>query len=87
MHAVLGVATLQIRDCPDPLHQLLQLRARHNHRSLSQQALIDLEEACGGDSRERRRQALADLQELAKEQAGRCFEPSPEALIRQDRLR
>jgi plasmid stability protein len=37
------MATLQIRNLPDPLHQLLQLRARRNHRSLSQQALEDLQ--------------------------------------------
>ena len=48
------MATLQIRDLPDPLHQLLQLRARRHHRSLSQQALSDLQQACGGDPRERR---------------------------------
>ena len=34
------MATLQIRDLPDPLHQQLQLRARRHHRSLSQQALV-----------------------------------------------
>jgi len=28
--------------------------ARRHHRSLSQQALSDLQQACGGDSRERR---------------------------------
>lgn len=44
------MATLQIRDLPDPLHQILQLRARRNRRSLSQQALSDLQQACGGDS-------------------------------------
>lgn len=81
------MATLQIRDCPDPLHQLLQLRARQNHRSLSQQALIDLQAACGGDPRQRRRQALADLQALAAEQGVGGFDPSPEELIRQDRSR
>ncbi|MCS5694083.1 hypothetical protein NZK33_19185 [Cyanobium sp. FGCU-6] len=37
------MAALQIRDLPDPLHQLLQLRARRQHRSLSQQALADLQ--------------------------------------------
>jgi plasmid stability protein len=37
------MATLQIRNLPDPLHQLLQLRARRNHRSMSQQALADLQ--------------------------------------------
>ena len=94
MHAVckacLGpsrMATLQIRDLPDPLHQQLQLRARRHHRSLSQQALSDLQQACGGDSRERRRQALVDLRNLAQEQGRRSFSPSPEELIRQDRSR
>ena len=81
------MATLQIRDLPDPLHQLLQLRARRSHRSLSQQALMDLQEACGGDPRERRRQALAELAALAAERGCNAFEPSPEALIREDRER
>ena len=81
------MATLQIRDLPDPLHQLLQLRARRHHRSLSQQALSDLQQACGGDPRERRRQALADLQGLADERGRQCFDPAPEELIRQDRSR
>jgi plasmid stability protein len=72
--------SLQIRDCPEPLHQLLQLRARHHHRSLSQQA-------CGGDARERRRQALEALKGLSEQQPTRLFEPSPEELIRQDRAR
>jgi plasmid stability protein len=36
-------ATLQIRDLADPLHHQLQLRARRHHRSLSQQALADLQ--------------------------------------------
>ena len=53
-----AMATLQIRDVPDPLHQLLQQRARQHHRSLSQQALSDLQQACGGDPRERRRLPL-----------------------------
>jgi hypothetical protein len=36
------MASLQIRDLPGPLHQMLQLRARQHHRSLNQQALSDL---------------------------------------------
>ncbi len=35
------MATLQIHDLPDPLHQMLQFRARQHHRSLSQQALSE----------------------------------------------
>ncbi len=81
------MATLQIRDLPDPLHQLLQLQARRNHRSLSQQALSDLLQSCGGDPCDRRRQALAELQVLADERGKQHFDPAPEELIRQDRSR
>jgi plasmid stability protein len=81
------MATLQIRDLPDPLHQLLQLRARQHHRSLSQQALSDLQQACGGDPRERRRQALKELELMSCERGGVEFTPSPEELIRLDRSR
>jgi plasmid stability protein len=79
--------SLQIRDCPEPLHQLLQLRARRHHRSLSQQALVDLQQVCGGDPRERRQQALNALQAMARQLPPRRFDPSPEELIRQDRDR
>jgi len=85
--AAAQMATLQIRDLPDPLHQMLQLRARKHHRSLSQQALSDLQQACGGDGRERRRQALADLQALALAAGTPVFNPSPGELIRENRAR
>jgi plasmid stability protein len=81
------MATLQIRDLLDPLHQILQLRARCNRRSLSQQALSDLQQACGGDPRERRRQALMELAVLAQVEGIQPFDPSPEDLIRQVRER
>lgn len=61
---VRAMATLQIRDLPDPL-------------SLSQQALSNLQQACVGDPRERRRQTLADLQAMARKQEGWVFDPSP----------
>ena len=44
-------------------------------------------QACGGDGRERRRQALADLQALALAAGTPVFDPSPEELIREDRAR
>ena len=47
----------------------------------------DLQRVCGGDSRERRRQALADLQSLANRNLTQRFDPSPETLIRMDRDR
>ena len=81
------MATLQIRDLPGPLHENLQLRARRNRRSLSQQALSDLQQACGGDPREPRRQALLELAAMAEEEGNPRFAPSPEELIREDRER
>lgn len=65
---------------------MLQLRARQRHRSLNQQVLSDLQLACG-DPRERRRQALADLQAFASQQGVQKFDPFPEDLIRLDRSR
>jgi plasmid stability protein len=42
--------SLQIRDLPEPLHRLLQHRAQAHKRSISQQALVDLEAiALSGD--------------------------------------
>ncbi len=41
--------SLQIRDLPEPLHRLLQHRAQTHNRSLSQQALADLEAIAGGE--------------------------------------
>ncbi len=79
--------TLQIRDMSNSLHQLLQQRARKNHHSLIQQALSDLQQAMGGDPRYPCRQALADLQALASQQAAHRFQPSPEEMIHQDRSR
>jgi plasmid stability protein len=79
--------SLQIRDCPETLHQQLQLRARQSHRSLSQQALLDLQQACGGDPRARRADALDALQQLAQQEGALHFDPSPEELIRQERNR
>lgn len=64
------------------IFEIFQVRSIKN-----QQALSDLQMACGGDSRERRRQAIADLQALASQQGVKKFDPSPEDLIRLDRSR
>jgi len=49
--------------------------------------LLDMQQACGGDPREQRRQALLELAAMAQEKATQPFDPSPEDLIRQDRER
>ena len=79
--------SLQIRDFPDPLHRLLQRRASLNKRSLSQQALVDLEALVGGDPRQRR---LLALERIARHWQGReslAWKQAPEDLIRADRER
>jgi plasmid stability protein len=83
--------SLQIRDLPEPLHRLLQHRAQAHKRSISQQALVDLEAIAGDDARERRRLVLDRIARrgpltsaMASALAG---DQTPEALIRADRER
>ncbi len=83
--------SLQIRDLPEPLHRLLQHRAQVHKRSLSQQALADLEAIAGGDSRERRRQVLDRIAQRGplspSLSAALSGDLAPEDLIRADRER
>jgi plasmid stability protein len=83
----LEMASLQIRDLPDPLHRFLQRRASAQKRSLSQQALADLESIAGGDPRQRRRLALERIAERWQQRQALPWEESPESLIRSDRER
>jgi plasmid stability protein len=75
--------SLQIRDLPEPRHRLLQHRAMAHKRSLSQQALADLEAIAGGDPRERRQvlDRIARRGPLAPALSG---DLAPEELIRAD---
>lgn len=79
--------SLKIRDLPEPLHTLLQRRARAHKRSLSQQALADLEALAGGDPRQRRQQALERIAQRWQQQPALQWPQSPEALICADRER
>ena len=73
--------SLQIRDVPAPLHQLLIRRARAHKRSLGQQALHDLEQLAGGDALQRRRLALARLNQLWEGRPRVALTAPPEDLI------
>ena len=84
---VSAVPSLQIRDVPAPLHQLLLRRAREHKRSLGQQALHDLEQLAGGDALERRKRALAGLSQLWEGKQRVALITPPEELIRADRER
>ena len=79
--------SLQIRDLPEPLHRLLQRRARAHKRSLSQQALADLETLAGGDPRLRRQAALERIEQRWTQHSPLQWAQSPEELIRADRER
>ena len=42
MHYDVPMPSLQIRDVPEELYEALSLRARAEHRSLAQQAIVEL---------------------------------------------
>jgi plasmid stability protein len=79
--------SLQIRDLPEPLHQQLLLRSREQHRSLAQQAISDLQAACGQAPRERRRSVLLSIAERLRTHGPLTCTESPEAMVRSDRDR
>jgi plasmid stability protein len=79
--------SLQIRDLPEPLHRLLQHRAQAHKRSLSQQALVDLEAVAGEDPRQRRGRVLERIARRGPLGAALGGDLTPEALIRADRER
>lgn len=81
------MASLQIRDIPEPLHRHLQLRARRNHRSLAQQALCDLEAMAGQDTQLRRQVALEHLKDFWRQQPAVIWPEAPEDMLRADRER
>lgn len=76
---------LQIRDVPDDVYQGVAAAARAEHRSLSQQAVVELRRALGLGSDDRRRAAIQTLRA-----SGRRLPRSaaaPEKLLREDRDR
>lgn len=81
------MSTLQIRNLPEDVHQALALRAEREHRSLAQQAIVELRKIPELEARERRLRTLEKIREELDE--GEPFVPkrSPEELIREDRER
>jgi len=79
--------SLQIRDLPEPLHRLLQDRAQAHKRSISQQALVDLEAISGDDARGRRRLVLDRIARRGPLATALAGNQTPDALIRADRER
>ena len=80
------MGTLQIRHLPDDVREALALRAELEHRSLAQQAIVELRrmpELLAGD--QRRRTLAAIKRDLSTTQA--TLVTQPEDLIRDDRGR
>lgn len=79
--------SLQIRKLPDDLYETLALRAEQAHRSLAQQALIDLRSANGGTNTGRRERILETISQDIANLGTRPPLAPPEKLIREDRER
>ena len=79
--------SLQIRNLPDDVYQTLAFRAEKAHRSLAQQALIELRKATGStDAGERERILETISRDIASLGARAALVP-PEKLVREDRDR
>jgi plasmid stability protein len=81
-----AMPSLQIRDLPDDLYQALALRAAREHRSLAQQAIVELRRIPALLAADHRREVLARLR-AADQAPARPLAPSPEELVREDRER
>ena len=78
--------SLQIRDLPDDLYQALSFRAQQQHRSLAQQAVVELPRIPELTAGERRKGVIAHIRATLHKPGG-PLTPSPEALVREDRER
>jgi plasmid stability protein len=81
------MASLQIRNLPDHIHQFLSHKAAREGRSLAQQTIVELS-SLEELARRNRRLEVIDLVRREMEETGpRELTPSPEELIREDRDR
>jgi antitoxin FitA len=81
------LASLQIRDMPEDVYEALALRARVEHRSMAQQAIVELRRIPELTARERRLEVLQRLKERFESEPPRKLPFAPEDLIREDRGR
>ena len=79
--------SLQIRNLPDDLYQTLSFRAEQAHRSLAQQALIELRRATGSAITSQRKRILETISQDIVDRGTRAATAPPEKLIREDRGR
>jgi len=79
--------SLQIRNLPDDLYQTLSFRAEQAHRSLAQQALIELRRATGSENAGQRARILEAISLDITTLGARTPHAPPERLLREDRDR
>ena len=79
--------SLQIRNLPDDLYQTLSFRAEQAHRSLAQQALIELRRATGSAITKQRERILEAVSQDIADRGTQTPSTPPEKLIREDRER
>jgi plasmid stability protein len=79
--------SLQIRDLPDEVYEALSSRAKAGHRSLAQQAIVELRRIPELTARERRLEILKDLKKRIETEPPRRLPRTPEEILREDRER
>jgi len=82
-----SMRSLQIRDLPEDVYEALAYRAQAEHRSLAQQAIVELRRIPELTARERRLQVLQEIKKGIAMEAPQRLSPAPEDLIREDRER
>ncbi len=80
------MSTLQIRNLPEDVYQALSLRAEREHRSLAQQAIIELRNLPEVRARQKRIEVLSRIQKELHN-ATDALSRSPEVIVREDRDR
>lgn len=79
--------SLQIRDMPEDVYEALSFRAKVEHRSLAQQAVVELRRIPELLARERRLEVLGRLKKRIASETPRRLPVEPADLIREDRRR
>ncbi len=79
--------SLQIRDLPEDVYEALAYRAEVEHRSLAQQAIVELRRIPELAARERRLKVLDEIEREIALEGTQHLDPAPEDLIREDRER
>ena len=79
--------SLQIRDLPEHLYEILAEKARRNRRSLAQQATVELEKMVEAEAHSRRLDTIAELREVVLTNGTRKTSLDPVDAVREDRDR